>query len=175
MEVVRRKWILSPRRSKPAALWLLSAFVLGCQAPEGPHPERPYPERTGGPETALDRAPLVVPNANRDAAGVLRDGVLELELEARLARWRGEKSNLTEGAADPTIVPVLAFAADGGPATVPGPLIRVPEGTEVRLRVRNSIPSGISIGLPGPSLREPGMTSEAGEVLVVRGLRAGTS
>ncbi|HVS66204.1 MAG TPA: multicopper oxidase domain-containing protein [Thermoanaerobaculia bacterium] len=165
MEEVRRERTHCPRRSKPAALWLLSSFVLGCQAPEGPR----------APETALDRAPLVVPNANRDPAGVMLDGVLELELEARLARWKGEKSNLTEGAADPTVVPALAFAADGGPVTVPGPLIRVPEGTEVRLRVRNSIPNGISIGLPGPSLREPGMTSEAGEVLVVRGLRAGTS
>ncbi|MCI0432883.1 MAG: multicopper oxidase domain-containing protein [Gemmatimonadetes bacterium] len=105
---------------------------------------------------------------------MLRDGVLELDLEARLARWEGEGSDLAAGARDPSIITVLGFAEEGGPVTIPGPLIRVPQGTEVRVRVRNSIPDSVSIGLPQPALREAGMSSVAGPVLIVRGLRAGT-
>jgi FtsP/CotA-like multicopper oxidase with cupredoxin domain len=41
--------------------------------------------------------------------------------------------------------------------------------------VRNSIPDDYPIGLPAPALRERGMRSLADDVLVVRGLRAGTT
>jgi FtsP/CotA-like multicopper oxidase with cupredoxin domain len=97
-----------------------------------------------------------------------------LDMEARPARWEGEKSDLDPEAADPAIVDVLGFAEEGGPVTIPGPLVRVPQGTEVRIRVRNSIPDGYPIGLPLPGLREEGMRSVANDVLRVRGLRAGT-
>jgi FtsP/CotA-like multicopper oxidase with cupredoxin domain len=114
-------------------------------------------------------------NDSRLPAGRLRNGVFVLNLEARLAHWKGEPSDLAPDATDPTIVTVLAFAEEGGPATIPGPLIRVPEGTELRVRVRNSIPDSVSIGLPGPVLREEGMSSVAGPALVIHGLRAGTA
>lgn len=140
--------------------------LAGCGAPD---------DGSRSSRDSREAAPWVVPNDNRTPAGTLDDGVLKLRLEARLARWKGEKSNLLEGAPDPTVVPVLAFAEEGGPVSIPGPLIRVPEGTEVRIEVRNSIPEDVSIGLPGPSLREEGTDSEAGDVLVVHGLRAGTS
>ena len=126
---------------------------------------------SGGPSPTPDHATA---NDNRSAAGALRDGILELDLEARSVLWRGEKSVLTEGAADPTIVEVLAFAEEGGPALIPGPMIRVTEGTEVRVRVRNSIPHELALGLPGPALREEGISSRASSTLIVRGLRAGT-
>lgn len=130
---------------------------------------------SGATSDAGDDPALAVPNDNRSPAGNLRDGVLELDLEARLARWKGEGSDLAANARDPSIVTVLGFSEAGGPVTIPGPLIRVPQGTEVRVRVRNSIPESLSIGLPGPALREEGMNSIAEPVLVVRGLRAGTT
>jgi hypothetical protein len=105
----------------------------------------------------------------------LRDGVLAIDLVARPARWEGEKSDLAPGAASPTIVDVLGFSEEGGSVTIPGPLIRVPHGTELRIRVRNAIPGGYPIGLPGAALRTPGTRSVAADVLVVHGLRPGTA
>jgi FtsP/CotA-like multicopper oxidase with cupredoxin domain len=135
---------------------------------------RERPEESPAGASVGEPPPMVVPNDNRTPAGTLRDGALELDLVARSARWRGEPSELTEGAADPTTIAVLAFAEEGGPVTVPGPMIRVPEGTEVRVRVRNDLPERVGIGLPGPMHRVEGMSSVAADVLVVRGLRAGT-
>jgi hypothetical protein len=123
---------------------------------------------------SVEQAPAV-PNDNRTPAGTLRNGVLELDLEARPVRWQGEKSDLAPDAVDPTVVEVLGFAEAAGPVMIPGPLIRVPQGTEVRVRVRNSIPENYPIGLPVPVFREDGMRSVADDVLVVRGLRAGTA
>ena len=141
----------------------VSASLLGCQP-------TPAPTATARP---VEQA-LAVPNDNRTPAGILRNGVLELELEARPVRWQGEESDLAPHAVDPTIVEVLGFAEAAGPVTIPGPLIRVSQGTEVRVRVRNSIPENYPIGLPVPVFREDGMRSVADDVLVVRGLRAGT-
>lgn len=152
------------------AVWPLLFILLGALAGACARTE-PSPAVT---EVLADELELAVPNDNRSQTGTRREGVLELDLEARLARWKGQKSDLTPGAPDPSIVTVLGFAEQGGPVTIPGPLIRVPEGTEVRVRVRNSIPDSVSIGLPGPALREEGMSSVADPVLVVRGLRAGT-
>lgn len=110
--------------------------------------------------------PFAVPNDNRLAAGSLRNGILELRLEARLASWEGEPDGLA--------VTVVGFAEEGEPVTIPGPLVRVPQGTEVRIRVRNSLPDSVGIGLPPESLREEGMRSVGGPALIVHGLRAGT-
>jgi FtsP/CotA-like multicopper oxidase with cupredoxin domain len=149
--------------------WLVLALVGGASACAVPNREIPT-----APATRRSFEALAVPNDNRKAAGTLRGGVLEIDLVARPARWEGEKSDLDPGAASPTIVDVLGFAEEGGPVTIPGPLIRVPQGTEVRVRVRNSIPEGYPIGLPGPALREPGMRSLADGVLFVHGLRPNT-
>ena len=72
-------------------------------------------------------------NDNRAAAGTLRDGVLTIRVEARLGNWR------PDGDADPGIT-VAAFAEEGRPPQIPGPLIRVPKGTAIRAVVRNSLP-----------------------------------
>src|SRR4051812_3847061 len=72
-------------------------------------------------------------NDNRAGAGTLRDGVLTIRLEARLGDWR------PDGDADPGIT-VAAFAEAGKPAQIPGPLIRAPTGTAIRVVVRNSLP-----------------------------------
>ena len=74
----------------------------------------------------------VSPNDNRAPAGTLRDRVLTLRLVARGARWRPEGPHRPE-------VPVFAFAEEGGLPRIPGPMIRVPQGTEVRATVRNAL------------------------------------
>lgn len=71
-------------------------------------------------------------NDNQTPAGVLRDGVLTLRLEAREGEWHPDRDS------DPGLV-VRAFAEEGKPSLVPGPLIRVPEGTTVHAFVRNTL------------------------------------
>jgi FtsP/CotA-like multicopper oxidase with cupredoxin domain len=98
---------------------------------------------------------------------VLRDGTLELRLEARQVSWRPDNdvSNTIE---------VLAFAEEGRQPQIPGPFIRVAQGTEIRITVRNSIPVSARVGLP-PNRQRKGVTSSrAGPELTVHGLRAGT-
>jgi len=81
------------------------------------------------------------PNDNRIATGQLKNGVLTINLEAREGAWYPETP------ANPGI-PVYAFAEEGKPLQLPGPLIRVPEGTEIKLTVRNNI-VGKSLNLHG--------------------------
>jgi FtsP/CotA-like multicopper oxidase with cupredoxin domain len=147
------------------AVFIAGLCLSACARPEGM------------PETTAQGAepPRAVPNENRTPAGDYRDGVLVLDLEARPARWEGEPSDLTPGAQDLSVVDVLGFAEAGGPVTIPGPLIRVPEGTEVRLRVRNALPDTVFIGLPLPARRTEETRGLAGSRLVVHGLRAGTT
>jgi hypothetical protein len=73
--------------------------------------------------TPLQRAAeTVVVNDNRVPAGSVRDGVRELRLEARRATWRPDLT------VDSTVT-VQAFAEAGGPPRIPGPLLRVTQGT----------------------------------------------
>jgi manganese oxidase len=83
----------------------------------------------GRAATPVDR---VVPNDNRAMAGAVRDGVLRLRLEARTASWHPDGDS-APGAA------VAAFAEEGGPARIPGPLLRVTAGTEVEVSLRNAL------------------------------------
>jgi FtsP/CotA-like multicopper oxidase with cupredoxin domain len=77
-------------------------------------------------------APQAASNDNRLVAGSLRDGVLSLRIVATLAAWHPEGK---QGCA----LQVHAFAEEGKPAQIPGPLIRVRSGTEVRVVVRNAL------------------------------------
>src|SRR4051812_3176605 len=76
--------------------------------------------------------PRVVVNDNRHSAGTLQGKVLTVKLDARVGEWRpdGEEA---PGAAVP------AFAEVGQPTRIPGPLIRVPAGTEVVLSLHNAL------------------------------------
>src|SRR5688572_2199986 len=85
------------------------------------------------PSTAL---PRITTNDNRVAAGVLRDGVLTVKLEIRRGQWHPD-GDTDRG------VPVLAFGEEGKGLQIPGPLIRVPKGTEVRATLRNSSDSTV--------------------------------
>lgn len=75
-------------------------------------------------------------NDNRARAGVTMSGTVAVRLEARLARWH------PQGDSAPGIV-IPVFAEIGRQAQVPGPLIRVPGGTNVIVTVRNLVPNAM--------------------------------
>jgi len=85
-----------------------------------------------GAATPAAFVPRVVVNDNRQPAGTLRAGVLTLRIEARLADWHPDGE-------DAAGAKVPAFAEEGKAARIPGPLIRVPAGTEVALSVHNAL------------------------------------
>src|SRR5687767_6789172 len=82
-----------------------------------------------GPREAI--APIATPNDNRVAAGTLRGGILALALEAKPARWYPHGDSLTGKA-------LAAFSEKGKTPLVPGPLVRVPVGTEIHATILNS-------------------------------------
>jgi FtsP/CotA-like multicopper oxidase with cupredoxin domain len=79
-----------------------------------------------------ERLPIAAPNDNRVPAGSLRDGELEIALEAKLAMWHPDGDSLPGLA-------VESFAERGKQPSAPGPLLRVPAGTELRVSVRNAL------------------------------------
>jgi FtsP/CotA-like multicopper oxidase with cupredoxin domain len=82
-------------------------------------------------------------NDNRTPAGVLRNGVLTLHLEARPAIWYPEKDG------GPHLT-VSAFAEEGHAPQIPGPMIRVSEGTKISATIRNLLDHTIYIHGLGP-------------------------
>src|SRR5260370_346716 len=85
---------------------------------------------TAGSNALHATLPRIEANRNLSPAGQLRDGVLTLRLEIREGDWYPEAET------GPSVV-VQAFAEEGRALQIPGPLIRVPAGTEVRSPVRN--------------------------------------
>jgi FtsP/CotA-like multicopper oxidase with cupredoxin domain len=75
----------------------------------------------------------IAPNDNRQPAGKLENGVLTIGLEARTGTWR------PEGEHGRVLDSLAAFAEVGKPLSTPGPLIRVPLGTEVRASLHNRL------------------------------------
>lgn len=73
----------------------------------------------------------ITTNDNRRPAGALRGGRLDLALEIKNALWFPDAED------GPSVV-MPAFAEIGHSAEIPGPLIRVPEGTEIHIKLRNS-------------------------------------
>jgi FtsP/CotA-like multicopper oxidase with cupredoxin domain len=82
--------------------------------------------------------PKVVANDNRTPAGQLKNGVLELRLELREGTWFPED----EGGAHRDID---AFAEQGRAPQVSGPLIRVPQGTQIHASIRNALPTAAKV------------------------------
>ena len=78
---------------------------------------------------AADR---IVSNDNRTPAGHLRNGVLTVNLEARAGIWEPADVGGPK-------IRVAAFAEAGRPLQNPGPLLRVPLGTEIRASVTNHL------------------------------------
>src|SRR5512143_970169 len=74
----------------------------------------------------------IVANQNRVPAGKLEKGVLNVALEIRSGTWHAE-------AEDGPPLFVQAFAEAGHAAQIPGPLLRVPEGTTLHVTVANKL------------------------------------
>ena len=80
----------------------------------------------------------IAPNDNTRSAGTLANGVLTVNLEARSGVWH------PEGDQGPALE-VAAFAESGKGLSTPGPMIRVPAGTEVRGTIRNTLDKPLTI------------------------------
>ena len=73
------------------------------------------------------------PNDNSTPAGRLEAGLLAVSLTAAPGLWYPEEK---EGPGHQ----VYAFGEEGGGLSTPGPMIRVPTGTEIKVTVGNRIP-----------------------------------
>jgi FtsP/CotA-like multicopper oxidase with cupredoxin domain len=82
--------------------------------------------------------PKVMANDNRTPAGQLTNGVLELRLMFNEAAWYPEEDS--GGQRD-----VYAFAEEGHAPQSSGPLIRAPQGTQIRISIHNTLPLGAKI------------------------------
>jgi FtsP/CotA-like multicopper oxidase with cupredoxin domain len=100
-------------------------------------------------------------NDNRTPAGTLEDGVLTVRLEARRGEWHPDRD------ADPGVV-VEAFGEEGKPLSIPGPMLRVTEGTEIRALVRNSLDTATLV-VRGLYDRAPGSSPAADTIVVAAG------
>jgi FtsP/CotA-like multicopper oxidase with cupredoxin domain len=137
---------------------LLLGMVFGVtQAPlVAPLPRLPLPR----PAATAIRASV---HSNHVPAGTRAGGTLTIALDVVESAWK------PEGDDDPE-VPVLAFAEHGEAPTVPGPLIRVPQGTEIRVTLTNRVDSAITIGGLRPGVSDSGdiLTLAAGETRELR-------
>ena len=102
-------------------------------------------------------------NDNRTPAGQLKNGVLTLHLALRQGRWYpGDDGGIYRD--------VYAFAEEGRAPQSAGPLIRVPQGTQIDATIRNTLPARAKIyGLhchPGDS--NDALSLAAGETREVK-------
>jgi FtsP/CotA-like multicopper oxidase with cupredoxin domain len=105
--------------------------------------------------------PEIATHDNRVPAGRLDHEILSLALETGTGRWRPEN----EGRG----IVVQAFGEEGGSLQIPAPLIRVREGTELRVRILNRFSEPLVVhglhtrpGAPGDTLWvAPGAAREA--------------
>lgn len=88
---------------------------------------------TLAPAAEQSPLPIIVANDNRMPAGNLKDGILNLRLELRRARWYAEG---TAGVYED----VYAFAEERHPPQSSGPLLRVPQGTRIHASLHNLLP-----------------------------------
>src|SRR5687767_15723350 len=116
--------------------WVVPGIVLS--APGVMNAAALTPQHAPTVSPAEPDLPYIAPSDNRRRAGKLENGVLTVRIDARMGVWypEGKKGiGLT----------VAAFAEEGKAAQNPGPLIRVPVGTEVRAFVRNSLPKALTL------------------------------
>jgi FtsP/CotA-like multicopper oxidase with cupredoxin domain len=87
---------------------------------------------SGGTSSDQPLAEAIRANDNQVAAGTLRKHVLQLVLEARAGIWH------PDGDAAPGVT-MQAFAEAGAAPQISGPMIRVPQGAEIRITIHNQI------------------------------------
>ena len=82
---------------------------------------------------AQSGAPIaILANQNRTPSGKLESGVLNVQLDIVQGAWHPE-------AEDGPRLNLLAFGETGHPAQIPGPLLRVPQGTTIYVKVANKL------------------------------------
>jgi FtsP/CotA-like multicopper oxidase with cupredoxin domain len=74
--------------------------------------------------------PKIVTHDNLKSGGQLKDGVLTIHLEVKEGAWHPDGDDAPGLAA-------LGIAEEGGAPSVPGPMIRVPEGTRVHVSFKD--------------------------------------
>ena len=90
--------------------------------------------------------PDIAANENRVPAGTLNYGVLTLHLEIRAGQWHpGPIDRPAISPQIPVIIDTAAFGEVGGRLQVPGPFVRVPQGTEMRVSVHNLLPETVFV------------------------------
>jgi FtsP/CotA-like multicopper oxidase with cupredoxin domain len=80
----------------------------------------------------------IAANPNHSPAGILNDGILTIQLEIARGEWHPEAEDGVE-------LSVYAFGETGHELQNPGPLIRVPQGTEIRASLHNTLPVPVTI------------------------------
>jgi FtsP/CotA-like multicopper oxidase with cupredoxin domain len=133
---------------------LCSAITLWICATCGPVSTSGQSPQVGPPPPATTERITITDN--RTPHGALAGGTLTVRLEARTGEWHPDRDT------DPGVI-VKAFAVEGGPLQIPGPLIRVTEGTEIRAFVRNRFTSD-PLAIRGLYSR-PGKASEEAVVI----------
>jgi FtsP/CotA-like multicopper oxidase with cupredoxin domain len=118
----------------------------------------------------LETLPEIGFSDNIASAGRVRAGTLTLSLEIRKGRWYplGKAHAPAE---------ILAFGLAGGPLTTPGPMLRVPLGTEMRVTVTNTSETTVAVRGLSPRLKPsmdtlllaPGASGEARFIADVEG------
>lgn len=134
-----------PTPSRSTLLVIATAFLAGAMptAYMAQQPER------------------ILTHGNLTGAGVLTGNALHLRLETREGLWFPE-------AEDGPSIRIQAFGEVGKPLNVPGPLIRVREGTEIRIALTNRLSDSLVVyglhtrpGSPDDAIRvAPGATVE---------------
>ena len=112
---------------------------------------------------------LISPNDSRTSAGVLENGVLTVQLEARIGAWYPEGQGGRS-------VETAAWAEVGKPLRNPGPAIRVAAGTTVKARLHNALAKPLTVygfalarGIKDSIVIAPGATRDAEFVATVPG------
>jgi FtsP/CotA-like multicopper oxidase with cupredoxin domain len=116
-------------------LTLLGSMVAAALSQES---SVPPPPRLSLPRPAAG-APIAAVNQNLVAAGTRAGGTITLALDIVEAGFQAD------GPHDP-VVRILAFAEPGQAPVVPGPMIRGPLGSTVRLTLRNRTDSAVFVG-----------------------------
>jgi FtsP/CotA-like multicopper oxidase with cupredoxin domain len=107
----------------------------------------------GGPGVLRPNGLSVVQaNDNRTPAGRMDGDTLRLSLVVEMARWY-------PGAEDGASAVVAALSEEGERPAIPGPLIRVPEGTVIDVSLRNGLPDS-TVRLIGLMTRPAAADSE---------------
>ena len=106
--------------------------------------------------------PSVRANPNLKSAGALLDDVLSVTLEAKQSVWH------LDGPDRPSMT-IEAFSEPGKPPLLPGPLVRAPQGTEIRLSVRNWLRLPLTFFLPAAIRSGPDTLSASDSVVVAPG------